>query len=69
MADMADAGKLFVPFQRLEEKAGFAGHGIGLATVERTSGATAGWYGPKGKSAGARLVIIRCNLVKQSEAR
>ena len=27
--------RLFVPFQRLEEKAGFAGHGIGLATVER----------------------------------
>ena len=32
--DMADAEKLFVPFQRAG-KAEFAGHGIGLATVER----------------------------------
>jgi PAS domain S-box-containing protein len=32
--DMADSGKLFVPFQRLVG-VGAAGHGIGLATVKR----------------------------------
>jgi light-regulated signal transduction histidine kinase (bacteriophytochrome) len=33
--DMADAKKLFVPFQRLSGANGISGHGIGLATVER----------------------------------
>ena len=33
--DMAHAGKLFTPFQRLEGAAAFQGDGIGLATVER----------------------------------
>ncbi len=33
--DMVDAEKMFVPFQRFAGKAEFAGHGIGLATVER----------------------------------
>lgn len=32
--DMADAGQLFAPFQRLHDGE-FQGHGIGLATVER----------------------------------
>jgi PAS domain S-box-containing protein len=33
--NMADADKLFTPFQRLPSSEGFEGHGIGLATVER----------------------------------
>jgi len=33
--DMADAEKMFIPFQRLPGSEKYEGHGIGLATVER----------------------------------
>ncbi len=33
--EMADAGKLFVPFKRLSSASKFKGYGIGLATVQR----------------------------------
>jgi signal transduction histidine kinase len=35
--EMADVGRLFLPFQRLEHDEKFAGTGIGLATVRRIS--------------------------------
>jgi light-regulated signal transduction histidine kinase (bacteriophytochrome) len=33
--DMAQAERLFLPFQRLHDRDSFAGHGLGLALVRR----------------------------------
>jgi signal transduction histidine kinase len=47
--DMADAGKLFTPFQRLPGGEEFKGHGIGLATVERIISRHGGMVWAEGK--------------------
>ncbi|AMV70578.1 hypothetical protein JCM30471_25720 [Desulfuromonas carbonis] len=47
--DMHEAGKLFQPFQRLNNASGFAGTGIGLATVQKIVQRHGGRVWAKGK--------------------